>query len=114
MTIFGSQLRKLRLERGVSTTKLANEIGFSRASIYNWEAGKSNPNSFETILTIANFFHVSPDYFSNSVSVITVLKDVVLLRDEVSKLRDEVNLLRQSIKKENPHFDSFPAKARTL
>ena len=96
MTTFGTQLRKIRLERGLSISELADKIGYRRQAIYMWENGKGSPKSFSTILTVADFFHVSPDYFSNSHDT-NLCDEVIKLRDEVTKLRNEVNSLRQSL-----------------
>lgn len=99
MSIFGTQLHKIRLERGLSLTDLASKIGFRRLTIYKWETGKANPKSFDTVLAVAKFFQVSPDYFFNPESLMVTQSDIFKLRDEISHLREEVHSLRHFIHK---------------
>lgn len=102
MTTFGERLRKLRLERRISVSDLSNAIGFRRLAIYRWECGKSSPRSFDTVCLVANFFHVSPDYFCElPLSDYVTRNEIVELQKEISVLREEVRSLRQSIHKSN-------------
>lgn len=97
MTSFGAQLRKIRMERGISVNKLAENIGFCRLTIYRWEKGVQAPKSFETIHAIADFFHISPNYFSALGTNTVTREDIAKLRSEVSNLRAELNSLRQLV-----------------
>lgn len=58
---FPERLKELRLEKGLSTRKLANEIGCSHIAISRWERGTQIP-TIETLVTLALFFKVSADY----------------------------------------------------
>ena len=42
--INGKKLAEIRTEKGITQTELANEIGMSRAIIYQYEVGKVNPS----------------------------------------------------------------------
>ena len=42
MNIFGSYLKKLRAQAGLSQDKLAEKMGVSKNTIQNWESGKTN------------------------------------------------------------------------
>lgn len=57
---FPERLKKLRTEAGLSQKKLAEELGFSQASIGYWEKGERTP-SIEAVMKIAEYFHISVD-----------------------------------------------------
>lgn len=58
--IFGVNLRRLRISKGLSQTKLSQLLGLHRNSIGNYERGSREPN-FETLVKIADFFECSTD-----------------------------------------------------
>ena len=58
---FQIRLKELRKERGLSQAQLAEELGFSRVNISDWEWKGMEP-SFDTVIKIAKFFDVSIDY----------------------------------------------------
>ena len=62
-SVFGDNLKKIRQDKKLTVFTLAAMTGFSRRSIYDWEAGKYVPSSFETRKILANVFHVSPFFF---------------------------------------------------
>ena len=59
--IFASRLKELRLEKGLSTTKIAYELGITPRAIQLYEAGKSTPH-FDPLIWFAQFYNVSLDY----------------------------------------------------
>ena len=59
--MFDARLKELRLEKSLTQSQLAKEIGASKQNISDWETGKSETN-FETLVKIAKFFKVSTDY----------------------------------------------------
>lgn len=61
MGSFGSTLRKLRVNIGISQNELSKFIGISKSSINMYERGEREPN-FETLEAIADFFNVDMDY----------------------------------------------------
>ena len=89
MSIFGTQLQKLRAERGISLSVLSKAIGVDRSTLYRWEHNLTSPKSFEIISLVANFFDVSPDYFFNI--------QYVELKAEIHRLREELNSLHKSV-----------------
>lgn len=54
----GKQIKKLRLEKGLSQAELANEIGKDQQSIQRLEAGNINP-SFEYLKEVADGLEIS-------------------------------------------------------
>mgnify|MGYP000911454879 CR=1 FL=1 len=63
---FGEKLRFLREVRGLSKTELAIATGFSRRSIYNWEAGKRQPKSLAVLTTLGVVLGVDLGYWTPS------------------------------------------------
>ncbi len=54
-------LKKLRKEMNVTQSELSSILGVSPSTIGMYEQGRREPDK-ETLLKIANFFHVSTDY----------------------------------------------------
>ena len=95
MTIFGEQLRDLRIKRGVSIRFLAESTGIHCSSIYRWEHGKTVPKSHELISLISNFFHVPATYFFQ-----TSPKDISMdIPTEIQKPHEEIKSLRKLYEK---------------
>ena len=60
--VFGSRLRKLRKEKGLTQKKLAEKLGYDRSTISAWEIGRQEPCRVYPIADVAVFFNVSADY----------------------------------------------------
>lgn len=52
-------------EKGVSRSKMADDIGISRSTPKDWESGKTTPR-FDTIKKLADYFGVPVSYFSDT------------------------------------------------
>ncbi len=61
MKIFAERLKELRLEMGLSTTKLGEAIGVSNVAISRWERELRIPN-IENLVALAKYFKVSTDF----------------------------------------------------
>ncbi len=61
--IFGEKLKELRLEKNLNQRQLADLVKVGKASISDWETGKSEPVLSNAIL-LADFFDVSLDYLA--------------------------------------------------
>ncbi len=59
--IFSEKLKELRLEKGITQTTLAKELGISQAGIAKWETGDRSPD-IEYVVIIAKYFGVTTDY----------------------------------------------------
>ncbi len=62
-TTFGELLRELRLEKGLSQTELAKQLGVGKSIISSWELNQSDP-SFTNAIKIARLFDVSLEYLA--------------------------------------------------
>ncbi len=56
----GRNLKRIRLEKGISQNKIAHTLGIDRAFISNIENGKTNP-TLATIAKLAKAIGVSSD-----------------------------------------------------
>lgn len=59
--VFLKNLKKLRLQRGLSQAEMGRAIHVTPQTVYTYEAGKVTP-SLPTLLLLADFFQVSTDY----------------------------------------------------
>lgn len=64
---FPEKLKELRLEKGLSTRKLAEELNnkVTKTAICLWEEGKRVP-SLQAVMLIAEYFGVSLDFFAGA------------------------------------------------
>ncbi|MBQ3970023.1 MAG: helix-turn-helix transcriptional regulator [Clostridia bacterium] len=53
--VFGSRLRKLRKEKGLTQKKLAERLGYDYSTISAWEIGKQEPCGVYPIADVAVF-----------------------------------------------------------
>ncbi|MCM1190286.1 MAG: helix-turn-helix domain-containing protein [bacterium] len=68
-------LRKLRLEKGLSQQALAEKFNLTQQSIYKYENGLAEPD-IETLKSFAAFFGISVDYLIGA-SVTSSIEDAV-------------------------------------
>lgn len=59
--MLNERIRNLRLSKNLTLKQVAEEFGTTKASVSNWENGKSNPDS-KKINSLANIFGVSVQY----------------------------------------------------
>lgn len=60
MPIFSDNIRQLRVQKGYSQKKLADELIISRERLAKYEDGRSEP-PFDILLRISHYFHISID-----------------------------------------------------
>ena len=59
--IIGKRIKELRLEKGISQQKLADQIGVNKRAVIFWEQEINEPKA-SYILKLADYFNVSADY----------------------------------------------------
>ena len=59
--MLGEQIKKLRMNKGMSQVQLADKLNITKQSVSNWENEYIMP-SVDMLIKIANFFNVSTDY----------------------------------------------------
>lgn len=83
---FGSKLKKMRKDRGLTQDELAKELGLSKTSLVRYELDKREPN-FEAIKKIENYFNVSID------EIINDLKETEYIIDGREKLENVLSFV---------------------
>lgn len=68
MADFATNIRKLRVERGITQEQLASMLNVSRSTIGMYETGSREPD-FETCEAIADIFNVDMDYLLGRTNV---------------------------------------------
>lgn len=61
MAAFGERLKKLRKERKLTQTQLAEKLNAGKSTVAMWETCDREPD-FEMLKKIADFFNVNTDY----------------------------------------------------
>jgi len=61
MLVFNKRLRELRISRGFTQQKLADEVGVALRTYQCWEQGKHAP-PFEVLIILADILNISTDY----------------------------------------------------
>ena len=59
--IFGSKLKELRLEKGLTQRALGEALGFCNQTISFWESGQREPD-LDALVKVAKYFDISVDY----------------------------------------------------
>lgn len=57
---FGEKLKNLRIERGLTQSQVANDLGITQASVFKYEKGLRRV-PMNMIITFANYFNISVD-----------------------------------------------------
>lgn len=58
---FGSKIKQLREQNGLSLNELAQELGIKKSRIGMWESNNSIPR-IDILLKISSYFNVTIDY----------------------------------------------------
>lgn len=61
MGTFGSRVKELRIERGLTQKQLASKLGCAQSAVYYWETDKQEP-SISSLKKLCELFEVSADY----------------------------------------------------
>ena len=109
---FGEILRNLRIQRGITQQKLAEDMKISQSAITAYETGRNEPN-FATIEKFAKYFGVTPyelipfgDIFDDEEKII--VGEIVLNN---SKLADLVEIVQRF---GDPDLDTLITVAKSL
>ena len=109
---FGTILRNLRIQRGITQQRLAEDLEISQSAVTAYETGRNEPN-FAVIEKFAKYFNVSPyslipfgDIFDENEKAI--IGEIVL---ENEKLADLIELVQNF---NDSDLDTLITVARSL
>ncbi|MBQ7581051.1 MAG: helix-turn-helix transcriptional regulator [Clostridia bacterium] len=85
------RIRDLREDRDLRQKDVAEAIGVDQRSLSNYETGKTIPDA-ETIIALADFFHVSTDYLlgHDSGNISSALLRIETIEKELSELKNKI------------------------
>ncbi len=74
MTGFGERLRKLRRDANATQNQLAEYLGIKGAAVGKWETLENAYPNTDTLIKIAEYFHVSTDYLLRGIQTVPVVE----------------------------------------
>ena len=84
MKIFATRLRATREERNVSVTELAEHLGVNKTTIYRYETGAFNAIKDDSLIDIAEYLNVNPDYLTGASDNKHTIKEADGLHDDIT------------------------------
>ena len=101
---FARKLHDLRIKRGLSLQKVADEVGISKAHVFNLEKGIATNPSMELVLELATLFRVrvadlvgdNPDADDQPAEVVAMFRD---LKNLAPGDRETIKLMMETLKK---------------
>lgn len=106
--MFKDTIRELRIKNNMSQEEMGAILGLKKATISNWERGKSTP-PFDVLTEIAEHFNVTTDYLSGS--KILASKDLNALLKEHKIIDDDDNINYEELKLA---IDSYKAYQKAI
>ena len=91
MANFAERMRSLRKEKSLKKTEVAKGTGLDRSTVTNYENGKRDNPTAETLQRIADYFDVSIDYLTGKSDIRDKLTATELIQ-VFRKLTDENKL----------------------
>lgn len=101
---FGRKLRRLRLERGLTTKALAERAGTARSTVTRYEAGAARPRA-ATVARLATALKMDPGELLNTTG---------RTRRETAHDREVYKLLNTAENLDTPRLKTLTAFARFL
>jgi repressor LexA len=75
MNIFAVRLKAIRTERNVSARELAEAVGVNKATIHHYERAEFKSIKTPTLMAIAEYLQVNPDYLIGASDSKHTIKD---------------------------------------
>lgn len=93
---FGSRLKELRIQSGLTQKQLGNQIGVSKSVISFYERNDRCPSP-DTLIRLSSVFHISADYLLG-IERTQVIDISGLTPEDETVIRSIVDLLRMKNK----------------
>ena len=101
---FGAKLHKLRIAKAMSLQDVADEVGISKAHVWNLEKGLSENPSMELLLKLADLFRVrvadlvgeNPAAKDEAPEMVAMFRDLKQLDD---RDRETIQMLMEQMKR---------------
>lgn len=103
----GKAILALRLDSGLSQQSVADVLGTTRRSIYNWETGYSAPSAIK-LVNMLELYGVIPSGFIDSIGTFDPVPSSGSIRDyALSAYESEIDSLRTEIDERHAHEDAL-------
>lgn len=79
---FSTRLKEAMEAKGVSGYKMANDLGVTQTTVYNWKSGQYTPES-KHVTALAEYLDVSPSWLMYGESTLKVAEDGAIYQDAV-------------------------------
>ncbi len=89
---FGSNIKKLRRERGITQDQLADALGISGQAVSRWETGAAMPD-ISLIPALSNYFNVSSDFLLD-INVDGTTEEIDSIKDQLEDMVDDNLIIR--------------------
>ena len=89
---FGSNIKKLRRERGITQDQLANALGISGQAVSRWETGAAMPD-ISLIPALSNYFNVSSDFLLD-INADGTTEEIDSIKDQLNDMVDDNLIIR--------------------
>ena len=94
MVDFGSKLKELRLQAGMTQKELASKLGVTSSVVSYYELSERTPSP-EVLVKLSYIFHVSSDYLLGITPLSDTPLDITGLNDEdIAYLQRTIDLLK--------------------
>ena len=91
MNVFASRLKSTRVEQNVSARELAEAAGINKATIHHYERAEFKSIKTPTLMAIAEYLNVNPDYLTGATDNKRTVKEAEGLASSITD--DEQMLL---------------------
>jgi transcriptional regulator with XRE-family HTH domain len=107
---FAAKLHDLRISKRYSLQKVADEVGISKAHVFNLEKGTTANPSMDLVIKLAELFRVrvadwvgdDPEADDQPAEVVAMFRDLKSLNDSD---RDTIRMLMETMKKRREQKD---------
>lgn len=91
MFLFATRLKEAREDRNVSAKELAEHLGINKSTIHRYETGELKGVKQATLIAIADYLNVNPDYLIGATDNKHTVKEAEALMADITD--DEKMLL---------------------
>lgn len=93
---FGERLKDIRIKKGITQQKLAEEVFTTRSTLANWETGRRIPDIM-TIKRLADYLEIDVRILLGDVSSQSEKVEIIILDDERFSLSDSISVLEKAL-----------------
>lgn len=93
VSFLGMNIKKLRIEKGLSQQQIANKLNVDRSTYSGWETGRRMPDT-AMIFKISDLFNVDVSYLLQAAKDPTKRPNIIMVDDEKIVLTGEIPVIK--------------------